>query len=103
MPEAGIVATADALTGIDPPDWAGPAQSWAADLARVRAGAMPRRHVDRSERLRQLAAGTSLARVTQLKRRLRALPRESQHPLNARLLLEDVLLEYRRALAGSPA
>ncbi|MFP5405508.1 MAG: DNA polymerase III subunit delta', partial [Gammaproteobacteria bacterium] len=98
MPETGIVATADALAGIDPLVWALPAQTWAADLARVQVGAAPRRHADRIDRLRSLAARTSLGRLTALERRLRALPREAAHPLNARLLLEDVLLEYRRAL-----
>lgn len=99
MPEAGIVGTADALAGIEPPAWAGLAQTWAADLARVRVGAVPRRHVEKLERLRVLAGRTSLDRLTALERRLRALPREASHPLNARLLLEDVLLEYQRALA----
>jgi len=102
MPEAGIVATADALNGVEPPDWAGAAQTWAADLARVSAGAMPKRHADRLDRLRRIAAGTTLDRIATLERRLRALPREATHPLNPRLLLEDVLLDYRRALAGSP-
>jgi len=99
LPETGIVATADALTGVEPLAWAGAAQTWAADLARVRAGAEPRRHVDRLERLRGLAGRTSLARLAVLERRLRALQREAGHPLNPRLLLEDVLLEYHRALA----
>ncbi|MCM5569249.1 DNA polymerase III subunit delta' [Burkholderiaceae bacterium FT117] len=99
LPETGIVATADALNGVEPPDWAGAAQTWAADLARVRAGALPRRHVDRVERLRRVAAGTTLERLAGLEARLRALPREASHPLNARLLLEDVLLDYLRALA----
>lgn len=102
MPEAGIVATADALNGVEPPDWAGAAQTWVADLARVSAGTMPRRHVDRIERLKRVAAATTLERIAALERRLRALPREASHPLNPRLLLEDVLLDYRRALAGSP-
>jgi DNA polymerase-3 subunit delta' len=99
MPEAGIVGTADALAGIEPPAWAGLAQTWAADLARVHVGAVPRRHVERLERLRVVAGRTSLDRLTALEARLRALPREASHSLNARLLLEDVLLEYQRALA----
>lgn len=99
MPETGIVATADALSGIEPVEWAGPAQSWAADLARVCAGAQPKRHVDRLARLERVAAGTTLERITRLEHRLRALPREALHPLNPRLLLEDVLLDYLRALA----
>jgi DNA polymerase-3 subunit delta' len=98
LPEAGMVATADSLSGVEPPVWAGPAQTWAADLARVRAGAVPRRHPDRLERLQRLAKRTSLARLATLEQRLRALPRQAAHPLNARLLLEDVLLEFQRAL-----
>jgi DNA polymerase-3 subunit delta' len=99
MPEAGIVATADALAGIEATGWSGVAQSWATDLARVRAGAAPCRHLEQDERLRILAARSSLARLTALEQRLRALPREAAHPLNPRLLLEDVLLDYHRALA----
>lgn len=98
MPEAGIVATADSLNGIEPLEWMGAAQSWAADLARVSAGAQPKRHVDRLTRLERVAAGTTLARIARLEQRLRRLPREASHPLNPRLLLEDVLLDYRRAL-----
>ncbi|MFA7664742.1 MAG: DNA polymerase III subunit delta' [Burkholderiaceae bacterium] len=100
LPEAGIVATADALSGVDPLDWAGAAQTWAADLARVCAGANPRRHIDRHERLNRLAGQTRLGRVTQLERRLRTLAWEAPHPLNPRLLLEDILLEYHRALVA---
>jgi DNA polymerase-3 subunit delta' len=100
LPEAGIAATADALTGIDPVDWAAVAQTWAADLVRVCAGAAPRRHPERLDRLRQLAGATTLGRLTALERRLRALGREASHSLNARLLLEDVLIEFLQALAA---
>jgi DNA polymerase-3 subunit delta' len=99
LPEAGIVATADALSGIEPTAWAGLAQTWVSDLVRVRAGAVPRRHAERVERLGELARRSSLARLVALEQRLRALPREAAHPLNPRLLLEDVLLDYHRALA----
>lgn len=99
LPEAGIVGTAAALSDVEPSAWAVPAQSWAADLVRVCAGAAPRRHADRHDRLRRLAARSSLERLLALESRLRALGRETSHPLNARLLLEDVLLDFHRALA----
>jgi DNA polymerase-3 subunit delta' len=99
MPESGVTATADALNAVDPIDWAAIAQTWAADLARVRAGAAPCRHPDRLDRLRRLASLVPLERLTNLERRLRALAREAPHSLNARLLLEDVLLGYQQALA----
>ena len=99
LPEAGIVTTAEALSRVEPSAWAVPAQSWASDLVRVRAGAAPRRHADRHERLRRLAAQSSLERLLALEDRLRLLGREASHPLNARLLLEDVLLDFHRALA----
>ena len=99
LPEAGIVMTAEALSRVEPSAWVVPAQSWASDLVRVRAGAAPRRHADRRERLRRLAAQSSLERLLALEDRLRSLGREASHPLNARLLLEDVLLDFHRALA----
>jgi len=64
----------------------------------VAAGGIPARYPDRAGQLRQLASGTSLRRLCALESRLRELPRQAAHPLNARLLLEDVLLEYRHAL-----
>lgn len=103
LPDAGVTATADALNGVDPVDWAGIAQTWAADLVRVRVGAAPRRHPDRLERLRRVAGLATLARLTALERRLRALAREAPHSLNARLLLEDVLLGYLNALSPDPS
>jgi DNA polymerase III subunit delta' len=99
LPETGIVTAADLMGDIEPVAWASVAQTWVADLVRVAAGAAPARYPDRAGQLLRLARGSTLRRLCSLEDRLRELPRQASHPLNARLLLEDVLLEYRHALA----
>lgn len=98
MPEAGIVETAERLANTEAATWAPTLQAWVLDLTRVHAGAAPVRFPGYARRLAALATRTSADRLFALDRRLRSLRREAGHPLNARLLAEDVLLELQRAL-----
>jgi DNA polymerase-3 subunit delta' len=83
---------------IEPSSWSVIAQTWVTDLIRTKAGASPARHPDRAGQLQRLVRGASLERLCALEARLRELPRRAAHPLNARLLLEDVLLDYQQSL-----
>jgi DNA polymerase-3 subunit delta' len=100
IPETGVVQTADALTGIETPVWAGLLQRWIVDLQRVRAGAEPRYFPDRAQRLQALARRTGLPALERLARQVDELVRTADHPLNPRLVIEDALLRVRAALAG---
>ncbi|MCL4182621.1 MAG: DNA polymerase III subunit delta' [Burkholderiaceae bacterium] len=99
IPETGIEQTADALTGIETPVWAGMLQRWIVDLQRVRAGAEPRYFPDRAPRLQALTRRTGLPALERLARQIDELVRTADHPLNPRLVIEDALLRVRAALA----
>lgn len=99
IPETGIVQAAEALADVAPATWIAALQSWTVDLQRVCAGAEPRYFPERADRLGTLARRTGLARLDRLAARLDRLARTADHPLNARLMVEDALLEVRAALA----
>lgn len=75
-------------------------QRWCIDLAQVRAGLPARYHRDRRSELMQLAAGTTLGRIVRYQRQLVGHLRLSEHPLNSKLFLEEVLMQYRAAFSG---
>lgn len=99
LPETPIVRAADALAGIEPSLWVGALQSWIADLQRCRAGAQPRFFPDHAVRLHSLSRATSLNRLDRLASGIASLARAVDHPLNARLMIEDALIRVRNALA----
>lgn len=100
IPETGVMQAADALADIEPSAWVATLQTWVVDLLRVRAGAEPRYFPDRAERLLALSRRTGLPELQRLAARLDAAARSVDHPLNARLTIEDALLGVRAALAG---
>ncbi|MCO5100225.1 MAG: DNA polymerase III subunit delta' [Burkholderiaceae bacterium] len=100
LPETPVLRAADALAGVEPSLWVGVLQSWIADLQRCRAGAAPRFFPDRAERLQALSQATSLQALDRLGSGIATLARAVDHPLNARLMLEDALIRLRAAWAG---
>lgn len=94
IPENTAIQTADAIASLPARAWLPMLQAWIGDLGRVAAGAQPRRFPAQTARLRQLASATTLARVGGFDAWLgRQLP-ATEHPLNARLFCEDVLMRY---------
>lgn len=78
-------------------DWV---QRWVTDLAALRLGGVARFFPQADAALNSLAQRTSIAAVLNCYNEFARIRRVSQHPLNARLMLEDMLLRYARALTG---
>ena len=100
LPETSPLQAAEALSGVEPRIWIELLQAWTADLARVAGGAAPRFFPDREERLRALAARSSLQRIVGFDRELGQIRRTAEHPLNPRLASEDAMLRYGAIFAG---
>lgn len=96
MPELSSLRAAETLAAAPARAWVPLLQAWVADLARVAAGATPVRFPDQAARLSSLARTTSLDAISSYSAWLERQTRVLDHPLNARLLCEDVLLRYRQ-------
>lgn len=69
---------------------------WVTDLTMLRLGAPVRYFVFAAPLLNRLSARTGIAAVLACQRELTQARRLIQHPLNSRLLLEDLLIRYQR-------
>ncbi|THF66416.1 DNA polymerase III subunit delta' [Pseudothauera nasutitermitis] len=78
-------------------DWM---QRWVADLAALRLGGRVRFFPAQHEVLSALAARCGVAAACNCYNEFAQIRRVAQHPLNARLMLEDMLMRYARALTG---
>jgi DNA polymerase-3 subunit delta' len=79
-------------------DWM---QRWVTDLAALRLGGRVRFFPAEASALAALAQCANVAGVVNCYNELARIRRVAQHPLNARLMLEDLLLRYTRAVTGS--
>jgi DNA polymerase-3 subunit delta' len=79
-------------------DWM---QRWVTDLAALRLGGRVRFYPAQAGTLAALARSASIAAVVSCYNEFARIRRVAQHPLNARLMLEDMLLRYARAVTGS--
>ncbi len=95
LPDASVLAAAEALSQVAPRAWVPLMQGWVADLARVRAGSHARRFPEQSARLATLANLTGLEAIIEFSRWLATQSASVDHPLNPRLFCEDTLLRYR--------
>jgi DNA polymerase-3 subunit delta' len=77
-------------------------QKWTFDVLLQRAAGCVRYNPDFAAAIRQLASRIETVKVLQCHRALVRLQRVVQHPLNPRLLLEALLLDYQDAIAPSP-
>jgi DNA polymerase-3 subunit delta' len=75
-------------------------QTWVHDLVRLKSAAEPRHHVDASPALRAKARRARLERLLALDRELLEARRLVAHPLNARLVAENLMAAYNRATLG---
>ena len=75
-------------------------QRWVTDLASLRLGGRVRFFPREEGVVRALAQRSNVAAVLNCYNELARIRRVAQHPLNARLMLEDMLLRYARAVAG---
>lgn len=79
-------------------DWM---QRWVADLAALRLGGRVRFFSAQQAALAALCERSSVAAITNCYNEFAQIRRVAQHPLNMRLVLEDMLLRYARALSGA--
>lgn len=73
-------------------DWS---QKWLVDLGLALAGRPSRFYLARRTTIEALAAATSLDKTVRFYQHLVKLRKESEHPLNMRLFLEQLLFRYR--------
>jgi DNA polymerase-3 subunit delta' len=95
----------DALAGgFDMPTLVSWMQRWVTDLVSLRLGGPVRFFPDRQDVLTSLASRLSVDSALGCYNEITQSRRVAQHPLNARLFLEDMLLRYARNLqAAAPA
>jgi DNA polymerase-3 subunit delta' len=75
-------------------------QKWIYDLLRMRWGAAPRYHPAASARLARLAGRSDPIELARFARKVAEVRALVQHPLNPKLLLEDLLIQYRDLAGG---
>ncbi len=73
-------------------------QTWVADIALASLAGDVRHHVDRKKAIADIAARVQLPKLFRYESELRQVRRSIAHPLNARLLLEQLLISYKRAI-----
>lgn len=100
-PRFDPVRGAEQLSATGLPDVVIWLQKWIYDLLRVRSGGRPRYHPNASGQLEGLARHADPVRLTRFAERLTEARALSGHPLNPRLFLEDLLMQYRK-LSGGP-
>ena len=72
---------------------------WAWDLAGVRQGAAPRYYPERKRQLQEVAETSSASGLYMWINSVRDVRRVASHPLNAKTVIEALLLSYQRSLA----
>jgi DNA polymerase-3 subunit delta' len=99
-PDLDPIAGAETLHSLAPARIVGFLQKWSFDIAlRKLAGRVHYNH-DRLQELTALAAALPASAVVRFHRRMLEMQRVVHHPLNTRLLLEDLLLDYAGLLRG---
>jgi DNA polymerase III subunit delta' len=89
------LALTDACSGGDLPQVVVWLQKWIYDLAAVKLNEAPRYHPEANEALRRLGSAMPLSALLTYQRRLAQARAVAQHPLNPRLFLEDLFMQYR--------
>jgi DNA polymerase-3 subunit delta' len=89
-------ALVDTCQALPPATVIGWLQKWVHDLALAKSGAPPRFHPAEEAAVRTAAAPMAVAPLLTFERSLRAARAVAQHPLNARLFLEELFQRYVR-------
>ena len=92
------VAAATRTPGLTLPAALDVLSRWVHDLARVKAGSLPRFLPARAAVLAEVATRADQQGLLHMARRLTEWQRHATHPLNLTLTLADILLEYRAEL-----
>lgn len=97
-PALDFVAVAQAHERAELAELLGWLQTWVGDVILQRMAGRVAVHGDQAATIRKLAARADLARLFRYESHLRATRRLINHPLNARLLLEELLIGYAEAV-----
>jgi DNA polymerase III subunit delta' len=73
-------------------------QTWISDIVLARFAGNVRHHVDAEKAIKTIAARVDPAKLFRYETQLRQTRRSIAHPLNARLLLEQLLISYQSAI-----
>ncbi|OYD54422.1 DNA polymerase III subunit delta' [Thauera propionica] len=98
--EAWLKSKEALAAGFGLPELADWMQRWVGDLAALRLGGGVRFFPAHEGVLSSLASRLSVAAVSGCYNEIMQIRKVSRHPLNLRLVLEDMLLRYARAIAG---
>lgn len=99
--EAWLKAKDTAAAGFGLPELSDWMQRWVSDLAAVRLGGRVRFFPAQESVLAALASRMSVAAASGCYNELAQIHKVSRHPLSLRLVLEDMLMRYARAIAGA--
>ena len=95
------VALAERFRDVPPSAMLSWLQKWTFDVLHMQYVGRSRYHVDLSELASKLAGAVDARALSRLHRRLLGQQRHIHHPLNPRLLIEQLLIDCRQVLAGS--
>ncbi|MBN8441796.1 MAG: DNA polymerase III subunit delta' [Thauera sp.] len=99
--EAWLKAKESAAAGFGLPQLIGWMQRWVSDLVALRLGGRVRFFPAQEGLLSALASRTSVASASNCYNEFNQIGRVAQHPLNLRLVLEDMLLRYVKVMTGA--
>lgn len=92
------ISLAAACQGIQPAEFVTSLYRWCYDLLSIQLAGSARYHPDQERALRGLAAGCRPQRLAGFLRQLAEARSLAQHPLNPRLVFEDLLIRYSTAI-----
>lgn len=98
-PRFDPVALADSVQRIPLGDFVGWLQRWSFDLLLARATGRVHYHLGQEGRIAEIAQRCHAADIAAYLRRLAQARALARHPLNAKLFVEDLLLQYQRLVA----
>jgi DNA polymerase-3 subunit delta' len=93
------IALAETVVRVPPWDLVGWLQRWSYDLLLARVAGRVRYGLDHEEVISDTASHCDAADIAAYLRRLAQARALARHPLNAKLFVEDLLLQYRRLVA----
>ena len=100
-PSCDPLALAQSCESVEPALVVGWMQRWVYDLLSARCAGRIRYNVDARAAIEKISQPLHAARLARLLRKLGEARGLAQHPLNARLFFEDLLLQYRAVAGGS--
>ena len=99
-PDFDYVLSAQNFEKADLPSLLGWMQTWTNDLIRHRMLGQIDHHRDRAREVEKISRNIDLPRVFRFETELRQTRRLINHPLNARLLLEQLFIAYKQAISS---